>query len=81
MPTVHRIESFRFFFFSNEGNEPMHIHVESGGRYAKFWLNPVQVAKSVGYNARELNKLRKMILENLAFFEEQWYGFFGRKNG
>jgi hypothetical protein len=30
MPTVLRIDGYRFFFFSNEGNEPVHIHVESG---------------------------------------------------
>jgi hypothetical protein len=28
MPAVLRIKGYRFFFFSNEGNEPIHIHVE-----------------------------------------------------
>src|SRR5262249_55675133 len=40
MPTVLIIQGFRFFFFSNEGSEPPHIHVEKGDGYAKFWLNP-----------------------------------------
>lgn len=30
MPTVLRVDGYRFFFYSNEGNEPPHIHVESG---------------------------------------------------
>jgi len=30
MPTVLRIEGFRFHFYSDEGNEPPHIHVEYG---------------------------------------------------
>jgi len=30
MPTALRVDDYRFFFFSNEGNEPVHIHVESG---------------------------------------------------
>ncbi|HID26878.1 MAG TPA: DUF4160 domain-containing protein [Methanosarcinales archaeon] len=77
MPTVLRAGKFRFFFFSNEGNEPIHIHVESNDKYAKFWLDPVQLAKSVGYSARELNKLRKLVLKNVSLFTERWYDYFG----
>jgi hypothetical protein len=58
MPTVLRIRNYRFFFFSNEGNEPPRIHVESGSKYAKFWLETVQLARSVDFNARELNDIR-----------------------
>jgi hypothetical protein len=28
MPTILRKDGFRFFFFSREGTEPPHIHVE-----------------------------------------------------
>ncbi len=54
MPTVLRLRGHRFFFFSNEGKEAPHIHVESAGRYAKFWLRPVELAGSVGYNSSQL---------------------------
>jgi hypothetical protein len=54
MPTVLRDGPHRFFFFSNEGEEPPHIHVETGENYAKFWLTPVTLARAVGYNASEL---------------------------
>lgn len=27
MPTVLFVNGFRFFFYSNENNEPVHIHV------------------------------------------------------
>jgi len=47
MPTVSRIGRFRFFFFSNEGNESPHIHVEKAENYAKFWLSPVALARSI----------------------------------
>ena len=53
MPTVLRSGRFRFFFFSNEGGEPVHIHVETSENYAKFWLEPVKLAMSVGYNASD----------------------------
>ncbi len=78
MPTVLIIGKYRFFFFSNEGNEPSHIHVESGDQYAKFWIDPVQLARSVGYSAKDLNTLRTMVLENVNLFKEKWYEYFGR---
>ena len=37
---IARGASTRFFFFSNEGREPPHIHVKAGGDEAKFWLDP-----------------------------------------
>jgi hypothetical protein len=77
MPTVLRIRNYRFFFFSNEGNEPSHIHVESGNKYAKFWLEPVQIVRSADFNATELNEIRKLILENLNFVKEKWHEYFG----
>ena len=76
MPTVARIGGHRFFFFSNEGNEPPHIHVESGDKYAKFWLEPISLAKSVGYNASELTRLRKLVTEQCERFKEQWDEYF-----
>jgi len=41
MPEVLRVRGFRFFFFSREGHEPRHIHVEQAERYEKFWLDSV----------------------------------------
>ena len=76
MPTIFRIGKYRFFFFSNEGNEPEHIHVESADKYAKFWLKPVQLAKSVGYSAREINDIRKLTLKNRTTFMEKWHEYF-----
>ncbi len=72
MPTVLRIRGHRFFFFSNEGLEAPHIHVETAERYAKFWLNPVILANSIGYNARELRLLRGLVKEHSSYLEEKW---------
>ncbi len=77
MPTVLRVRGFRFFFFSNEGHEPPHIHVESDGNYAKFWLRPIALARSVGYNTHELRRLRRLVESYRDFFEEKWYEHFG----
>jgi hypothetical protein len=77
MPTVLRISGFRFFFYSLEGSEPVHIHVEHGDRVAKFWLNPVRVAESHGFRAHELNRLRALVHEHRLSFVEAWDVHFG----
>jgi hypothetical protein len=72
MPTVARIGRFRFFFFSNEGNEPAHIHVKADSEEAKFWLEPVSLAANGGFRAHELNEIEKLVEEHVAEFLEAW---------
>lgn len=79
MPTVLRIDGYRFFFFSNEGNEPIHIHIESGDGYCKFWIQPVSLAYSKGYHSTELNKIRKLVEENNQHLTEAWNEYFSEK--
>ena len=80
MPTVLKIKGFRFFFFSLEGNEPAHIHVEQAERYAKFWLEPVQLAKSDGFRSSEISELRILVEENKRLFKEKWNEHFNSKS-
>ena len=77
MPTVLRVAGFRFFFFSNEGREPMHIHVEQAERYAKFWLEPISLAANVGFRSSELSALLRLVEQHQGLFEEKWREFFG----
>ena len=78
MPTVLQVNGYRFFFFSNESDEPVHIHVESAGNYAKFWVEPVALAKSIGYNSKELTKLHKLVEKHKDLFKEKWHEYFNR---
>ena len=78
MPTILRWRGHRFFFFSNEGFEPPHIHIESAGRWAKFWLEPVRLAASAGYSRTEIGRLKWIVDENQDFFQEKWDAFFRR---
>lgn len=79
MPTILKIKGYRFFFFSLEGNEPPHIHIEHGDNVAKFWLEPVKLASSYGFRSHELAKIRVIVAEHSLLFLEKWYEFFGRK--
>ena len=56
MPTVARIGPYRFFFYSNEGTEPPHIHVQRDQDLAKFWLDPVALARVSGFRAVEMRR-------------------------
>jgi hypothetical protein len=46
MPTVLRWGAYRAYFYSNEGQEPAHVHVRSNDREAKLWLHDLSVAVS-----------------------------------
>jgi hypothetical protein len=76
MPTVLRIGRYRFHFFSNEGNEPPHIHVKAGGDEAKFWLDPVELVANYGFNARELNEVEGLVRDNRQKLLEVWNEYF-----
>ncbi len=78
MPTILKIKGYRFFFFSLEGNEPAHIHIECGDSVAKFWLNPISLASSYGFRSHELTKMSKLVVEHNTLFLEKWDEYFSR---
>jgi hypothetical protein len=41
------------FFYSNENDEPVHIHAEKAEDAAKFWLDPVELEYNYGFSSRE----------------------------
>jgi hypothetical protein len=79
MPTVLVVEGFRFFFFSNEGFEPPHIHVEKGDGHAKWWLrSPPELAYSEGLTPSQLRRVRELVTEHGTTFLESWHEYFDR---
>ena len=38
MPTILRVDGFRFYFYSHEPNEPPHVHIDKDAATAKVWL-------------------------------------------
>jgi hypothetical protein len=76
MPTVLRIGRFRFFFYSNEGQEPPHIHVRAAENEAKFWLTPVTLAFNHGYRGHELNEIERLVSEHQDEFVKAWHDYF-----
>ena len=75
--TVLRVGRYRVFFFSNEGFEPPHVHVQDGSSLAKFRLASVELAASTGFGAQELTRLRALVAEHRDVLLEAGHEFFG----
>lgn len=69
---------YSFFFFSNEGSEPPHVHALRDRRTAKLWLNPVRLARSRGFAAHELTRIQEIVEEREAEIVEKWNEFYQR---
>jgi len=69
---VLRSGPYRVYFFSHEPNEPPHVHVDRDDQSAKFWLNPVALARNLGFRAVELGRIRALIRSNEALLLEKW---------
>ena len=78
MPTILRSGALRFFFYSLENAEPPRIHVESRDATARYWLEPVELARSRGFRASELTRLRATIIEHRDESLEAWCAHFGK---
>ena len=78
MPTVLRVGSFRFFFYSADDDEPPHVHVERDNNVAKFWIIPVRLVRSGGFRRPELREIERLVGENAPLLLEAWRGFFDR---
>jgi hypothetical protein len=77
MPTVVRVGPYRFFFYSSEGNEPPHIHIERDDCIAKFWLAPVRLARSGGFSRAQLRDIERTVSEHHDHLLEAWRDYFG----
>jgi len=80
MPTIFLEKGYRFFFFSREGKEPPHVHVEKGDGYAKFWLHPVALARSRSLRGYEITEAQRIIEKKKKIIEEKWHEYFARKD-
>jgi len=75
MPTILRIASFRFHFYSDEGNEPAHIHVRGAAGECKFWLAPVALARNRGLAPRDLRDIERLVFENEQLLIDKYHEY------
>lgn len=78
MPTVLRIGSLRFHFYSDEGREPPHIHVATPDGECKFWLDPIRLARNVNVPPHQLRQIERLVYEHYALLKDKYHDYHGR---
>jgi len=76
MPTILFIYGWRLFFYSNESNEPIHIHVQKGDIEAKYWLliEEIEIIEAFSYNFTPASKreIKIIIYQHFDLIVSEW---------
>lgn len=73
MPRIPDIQGpYRFYFYSFDCNEPIHVHVRREGSTCKFWMEPIELANNHGFNAHELSAIRRLVEAHQIRIFEAW---------
>lgn len=78
MPTILRIGPYRFFFYSGDRDEPLHVHVERDDKIAKFWLEPIRLHTSGGFSRTEIRRIQELVRLHVEELKEAWNAYFNR---
>ena len=72
MPVILRVKGYKFWFYEADLDEPPHVHVGRDGREAKFWLDPVRLARAGRFRPQELREIEHIIDDELSFLLQAW---------
>ena len=81
MPEVFRIYGYKIYFYSNENDEPCHVHVAKGqGANSKIWIEPeVKIAHNKAKIPKnELKKIVTWLEKNKDTVLTAWNNFFSK---
>lgn len=82
MPTVLYVNGWRFFFYANEGNEPIHIHAQKAEKECKYWLivEDFDVVEAFAFQMNNADKkdVRRIIFTHFDELVKGWSEFFTR---
>jgi len=71
------IAGFKFSFWSNENDEPIHVHVFKGGAAAKFWIQPeIRLAWNKGFKIAQLRRILTILQDQQDAIQEAWKNYF-----
>ena len=77
MPTILRSGPCRVYVYSHEPNDPPDVHVDRDKASCQVWLAPVALASSLGFSARELREIERLVSLNRAILLKAWEEFHG----
>lgn len=80
MPTILLIAGWRFYFYANEGNEPIHIHTQKAEMECKFWLKEdlfeIEIAFSYNMKNADIRDVKQIIYQHFDYIILEWKKFF-----
>jgi hypothetical protein len=80
MPTILRKNGWRVFFYSNEGNEQMHVHAIKGETEVKYWisqkLNMISCSNSFNLTPIRQREIEELLIEYLPYIIKMWNSYF-----
>ncbi|RME50668.1 MAG: DUF4160 domain-containing protein [Caldilineae bacterium] len=63
---------YHIYFVSFDCNEPPHVHVARERYEAKFWLDPLHVARNYGFSRAELRRIERLLEGHLNQIRRAW---------
>lgn len=85
MPTILMLSGWRIYFYSNEGNEPIHVHCQKGDAESKYWIDieNFEATEVYSYNMNSSDKrtIRKIIFTHFEYIINEWNKFQEMRNG
>ena len=76
MPTILKAGRYRFFFYSSDRNEPIHVHIEADEKIAKVWLDPIRLETSGGFSRSDISRILSIVKKHQIELMEAWNGYF-----
>jgi hypothetical protein len=84
MPTILLVLGWRLFFYSNEGNEPLHVHAQKGESECKFFLHSdiydIEEAWTHNLSPRLRREIRQIVFEHFTLIVKEWDRHIGGKS-
>jgi hypothetical protein len=52
------------------------VHIDRDEQTCKFWLDPVALARNLGFSAKELRDIENLVINNQQRLLEAWNEYF-----
>lgn len=79
MPSLFELMGYKIYFWSNENNEPIHVHISKGrptSKSTKIWLtksgNCIVANNNSKIPSKDLNNIMDTISSNHFFIVAKW---------
>jgi len=73
MPIVLRFKGYKFWFYQADLDEPPHVHVGKDDNEAKYWVDPISMARAGRFRDHELNEIEKILTKYRNRILEVWH--------